>query len=197
MIDTQDSRAAVLAVLQAFQDGYVRRDLQAVDAFLELFTPDIEIIGTNADKPGEGEWCLGTAMARELVHGDWEGWGDVRLDMENARVRARGDVAWLSTPGTVSMHIGEEENYQNFLEYMQQIITEEKWPAKEKLLYIQRGTSNTLYELSRGEQFVWPFRFTAVLVRQMDGRWLFEMMEFSFPTTRFPDERIIESNNQS
>ena len=44
--------------------------------------------------------------------------------------------------------------------------------AEEKLLDILRGGSNTLYELRRGEQFVRPLRFTAVLVRQADG-WRF------------------------
>jgi hypothetical protein len=33
-------------------------------------------------------------------------------------------------------------------------------------------------------------RFSAVLQR-MEGRWQFRQMHFSFPTTRFPDERPV------
>jgi hypothetical protein len=32
-------------------------------------------------------------------------------------------------------------------------------------------------------------RFTAVL-HKVDGKWVFRQMHFSFPTTRFPDERL-------
>ncbi len=34
-------------LLERFQDGYTKRDLSQVDAFLDLFTSDIEVIGTN------------------------------------------------------------------------------------------------------------------------------------------------------
>jgi len=38
---------------------------------------------------------------------------------------------------------------------------------------------------------VWPLRLTAVVVR--DGRdWRIAQMSFSFPTTYFTDERIVE-----
>ena len=56
--------------------------------------------------------------------------------------------------------------------------------------YILRGGTNTVYELRRGEHFVWPLRFTAVVVRQADG-WKFAQVNFSFPTVFFPDVRIV------
>jgi hypothetical protein len=96
----------------------------------------------------------------------------------------------LAAPGTVSMTIRAEENFQGYLHLIKDVIDQTGPAAEEKLLDILRGGSNTLYELRRGEQFVWPFRFTAVLVRQADG-WRFQQMQFSFPTTRFPDERIV------
>ena len=40
------AKQAILDLLQSFQDGYTRRDLTQVDAFMELFLPDAEIIGT-------------------------------------------------------------------------------------------------------------------------------------------------------
>jgi hypothetical protein len=50
---------------------------------------------------------------------------------------------------------------------------------------------NTIYELRRGEKFIWPLRFTAVVVQTPDG-WKFSQMNFSFPTIYFPDVRVIE-----
>jgi uncharacterized damage-inducible protein DinB len=182
----------VRLVLQQFQDGYTRRDAAHLDEFMQLFADDggLEIIGTNGTRPGVDEWYLDKAGARELVQGDWEGWGDVRLDVNGAHIQTRGDVSWLATSATVSTTIRAEENFQNYLQRIKDVIDQDGPAAEIKLLDILRGGSNTLYELRRGEQFVWPLRFTAVLTRQAGG-WRFQQMQFSFPTTRFPDERIV------
>jgi hypothetical protein len=182
----------VRLVLQQFQDGYTRRDVATLDEFMRLFADDagLEVIGTNGVKPGVDEWYVDRAGARDLVKGDWEGWGDLQLDVERAHIQVRGEVAWLAVPATVSMTIGAEENYRGYLQRIKDVIDQDGLSAEIKLLDILRGGSNTLYEMRRGEQFVWPLRFTAVLVRQADG-WRFQQMQFSFPTTRFPDERIV------
>jgi ketosteroid isomerase-like protein len=176
-------------LLQAFQDGYTRRDPGQVDSFMELFTSDAEVIGTNGVKPGEGEWYLDRASARELVEGDWQGWGDLRLDLESMSVLSRGDVGWVAASATVTQTIGVE-NYASYLEFVKKFLDDSQLSAEQKLLYILRGGTNTLYELRRGEKFVWALRFTAVVVREPNG-WKFAQMNFSFPTIYFPDVRLL------
>jgi hypothetical protein len=182
----------VRSTLQRFQDGYTQRAVAALAEFMQLFADDagLEVIGTNGVKPGVDEWYVDKAGARELVKSDWEGWGDLRLDVDAAHIQVRGDVAWLAAPATVSLTIRAEENYQGYLQRITEVIDQAGLSAEEKLLDILRGGSNTLYELRRGERFVWPLRFMAVLVRQAAG-WRFQQVQFSFPTTRFPDERIV------
>ena len=100
----------------------------------------------------------------------------------------------MTASGTVTQTIRAAENYESYVQHLKTVIDQAGLSAEEKLLDILREGSNTLYELRRGEQFVWPLRFTAVLVRQGDapnGVWLFQQMQFSFPTTRLPDERIV------
>jgi hypothetical protein len=180
----------VRGVLRAFQDGYTRRDPSAIDAFMTLFVPedDLEVIGTGGVRPGVDEWYLGRTGVRELIASDWEGWGDLALDVDGAHIHTLGDVAWLAASATVTMNLVAEDNYRNYLQRMKSIIDETDWPPQEKLLYLLRGGTNTLYELHRGERFVWPLRFTAVLVRR-EGAWRFHQMQFSFPTAYFPDVR--------
>jgi hypothetical protein len=180
----------ILELLQKFQDGYTRRDLGAVDDFMDLFTADAEVIGTNGVKPGADEWYISRESARELVVGDWEGWGDLRLDLDNASIHAIGDVGWIAVTATVTQRIGEE-NYASFLEFVKEYLDHSDASPREKLHYILRGGTNTVYELSRGENFVWALRFTAVVVRQSAG-WKFAQVNFSFPTIYFPDVRIME-----
>jgi hypothetical protein len=68
---------------------------------------------------------------------------------------------------------------------------DEPTPAEEKVHYILRGGTNTVYELRRGERFVWPLRLTAVVVRDGDA-WRFAQLHFSFPTIYFPDVRSMD-----
>lgn len=184
--------AAVRQILREFQAGYTRRDVAALDAFMGLFADDagLEVIGTNAAEVGKDEWCLGPAAVRKLVEDDWLGWGDLQLDVDHAAIHCLGDAAWLACGGTVSQQLDTQQAYQNQLAFIQTVGAQPK-PAEERLLRIMLGCAGTLYELRRGESFVWPLRFTAVLTRE-GSRWLFRQMQFAFPTTRFPDERIVE-----
>jgi hypothetical protein len=193
MQSSQDSTASIRSILQQFQDGYTQRDLKTLDDFMNLFTPDpdTEVIGTGAIHSKSDEWCIGPAMIRELVEGDWQYWGDLRIDVDAARIHVLGDTAWLSTEATVSMHLDTESEIKSTLDYFVKIIHEKDWSSKEKMYYIQRGTSSMAYQMFLGEDFVWPLRFTALLVRREDN-WLFHQMQFSFPTTYFPHERILE-----
>ncbi len=177
------------ALLQKFQDGYTRRDVTQVDAFMELFTPEAEVIGTNGVKPGVDEWYTSRDSARELVQGDWESWGDLRLDLDAASIHVHGETGWIAASATVSKTIGSE-NYAEYLEFAKDFITNSTLPPEEKLHYILRGGTNTLYELRRGENFVWALRLTAVAVRE-SGIWRFAQMNFSFPTIYFPDVRVM------
>jgi hypothetical protein len=185
--------ASVRAVLQQFQDGYTNRDTSKIDSFMDLFTPDAdtEVIGTGAIDSKSDEWCVGPAMIRELVDSDWQYWGDLRIDVDGAHIHALGDVAWLAASATVSMHLDTEPEIKSTLDYFVKLIQEKEWSAKETMYYIQRGTASVTYQMFLGEDFVWPLRFTALLVRRED-RWQFHQMQFSFPTTYFPHERIIK-----
>ena len=180
----------ILSLLQAFQDGYVRRDVSQVDSFMELFTKDAELIGTNGIRPGADEWSVDRRAARELVQGDWEGWGDLRLDFNALSIHSGGLVGWIATPATVTQIIGEE-NYESYLNFVKKYLDNPEINAEQKLLYILRGGTNTVYELRRGEKFVWALRLTAVVIRETDG-WKFAQMNFSFPTIYFPDVRLMD-----
>lgn len=180
----------ISSLLQKFQDGYIHRDLTQVDSFMELFTTDAEVIGTNGIKPGMDEWYMDRLSARELVEGDWKGWGDVRLDLDSMSVHSRGDVGWVAVSATVTQIIGDD-HYASYLQYVKNYIDRTDLSAEQKLLNILRGGTNTVFELRRGEKFVWALRFTAVVVRE-DDDWKFAQMNFSFPTIYFPDVRLFE-----
>jgi ketosteroid isomerase-like protein len=185
-----NSKDEIHSLLHKFQDGYIHRDVTQADSFMKLFTEDTEVIGTNGVKPGVDEWYMDCASARKLVVGDWKGWGDLRLDLDSMSIHSHGDVGWVAATATVTEIIGAE-NYAAYLEFVKTFIDDPNLSAEQKLLHILRGGTNTVYELRRGEKFVWALRFTAVVVHEADG-WKFAQMNFSFPTIYFPDVRLME-----
>jgi hypothetical protein len=180
----------VRTLLAKFQEGYTRRDQSYLDEFMELFVKgnELEVIGTNAVEPGEGEWCRGQDAVRALVSGDWEHWGAVEFDVEGAHINVLGEVAWLATTGTVTDKITEDERYSGYLEYVKAVLEEEEMGQQEKMLEIVGLGNDIVIALPLSEMFVWPFRFTAVAVKEKGG-WRFHQIQFSFATTRSPDVR--------
>jgi hypothetical protein len=192
---------SVRETLKKFQDGYERRDTSQLEEFLTLFVPedDLEIIGTGAIEPGGDEWCLGLEAASALIENDWQGWGNLVLDVADARIHVVGDVAWLATTGMVTMDLDPTETVRDYLSYIHEVAEDESVDPQARLIEVLRGATNTLYEVERGKMYLWPVRFTAVLVRRPGSgnviatasgeRWLFHQVQFSFATTRFPDVR--------
>jgi hypothetical protein len=179
-------------VLQQFQDGYDRRDPTLIQDFRGLLAPEAEteVIGTGAVHPGDDEWCLGQDASCKLFSNDWESWGDLSLEIAEARISVVENVAWLSTTGVVKMEIDPDEACRDYLDYLKELTQDEEAHPRERLIEFLRGGSNTLFEAERGRQYIWPLRFTAVLERRAE-RWLFRQIQFSFATTRFPDVRNV------
>ncbi len=181
-------QSEILALLTTFQHGYTQRDPAKLDEFMRLFTPAAEAIGTNGIRPSQGEWLRGHEAVRTLIEGDWQSWGDFQLDFDSLQIHAQTDAAWVSALATVANTIGPDA-YENYLASLPALLEDPAQTAPEKLREILRGASNTLYELEKGAQFIWPLRFTAVAVRTESG-WQFAQLHFSFATTRFPDVRL-------
>jgi hypothetical protein len=184
------SLSEVRSVLQKFQDGYVKRDIKSLDKFMELFEEDerLEVIGTMAVDRGHREWCLGRKATKNLVEGDWKYWGDVALDVGGARIHILDNVAWLATWGTVTKIEDNKTSYQKALNRFEEVLKNQV-NNEEKILEIVREGTNTLCEVGKGETYIWPLRFTAVLIKR-NGIWRFHQMNFSFPTIRKPDVRL-------
>ena len=181
----------VRAVLQQFQDGYTKRELDALDAFMELFAEGdgVELIGTAGLEVGSDEWCLSRLALRKLVENDWQYWGNLVLDVQNARIHTQADTAWLATYGTVTYVIEDQDFVRDTFKEVSEIVKRREGSEKIKLLHIQREIAEMLHESGQGDKYVWPIRFTAVLVRQND-LWCFHQIHFSHATARLPDVRL-------
>jgi len=171
-------------VLQRFQDGYTARDIAKLDEFINLFVPgdDSELIGIGASARNQNEWFQGAERIREIIESDWQYWGDVRLEVNEAKITVKGEVAWLSTVGTILQtdHIHTDEVTSLSLRQMKELLENETLGPKERLVEAAHFGVRRWREREKPTGYPWPFVFTAVLMRQ-EGRWRFHTIHWSMP----------------
>jgi hypothetical protein len=179
-----DSIAEVQQVLQRFQDGYAARDTTKLDEFMKLFVPgdEAELIGIGATVPNENEWFQGTERIREIIESDWQYWGDVRLEVKNAKITVKDDVAWLSTVGAILQtdHIHTDEVTGFTLRQMKEMLDDKTLSPQARLVEVAHFGVRRWREREKPVGYDWPFVFTAVLVRQ-EGQWRFHTIHWSMP----------------
>lgn len=180
----KDSIIEVRHVLQRFQDGYVTRNLATLDEFMKLFVPgdDTELIGVGASIPNGNEWFRGTERIREIIESDWEYWGDVKLDVADAKITVKDSVAWLSTTGAIlqTQHIHTDEVTDFTVKQMREILDDEASSPKSRIVEATHFGVRRWREREKPEGHAWPFVFTAILVRQLE-LWQFHTIHWSMP----------------
>jgi hypothetical protein len=175
---------SVRGVLQRFQDGYTARDLSRLDEFMQLFvqSDEIEMIGVGASKRGGPEWFQGLAAVREIVEGDWTYWGDVRLNLEGAKITVLGSVAWLSTDGVLISNQEYDKALPFYINTMKELLEKEDLSLDARVAEATQFGVNRLRDRIYGVGFPWPFTFTAVFVGDRED-WRFHTIHWSFPAS--------------
>jgi hypothetical protein len=93
------TRQEVLVKLRTLRDGYLERDVSALDGFrTDLFprTDAIQVFGADAN-----EWNRGFDAVNKFIRNDWANWGTVKLNVDDATISAQGDTAWVALNGRV------------------------------------------------------------------------------------------------
>lgn len=178
MTDSNDVRAT----LQKFQDGYTSRDVTRLDDFMQLFVQSeaIEMIGIGASQRAAREWYEGFNQVRIFIENDWKYWGDVRLDVEGAKITIHGDVAWLSTTGFLIQTQAFEVAIDFYLQEMKSFFERGDLSADEKLVEATHFGMRRWRERAKGIEYSWSLVFTAVLLRD-GGVWRFHTQHWAMP----------------
>lgn len=179
----------VRSILEKFQQGYTERNLENVDSFTkELFvnSDDTKILGTST-----GEICLGFEEVKELINDDWEGWGDLKIDCENAHISIDGNVAWFSTNGTVKYNFEHTpERYDSYVDYIKTHAEDKELTPKQKITFINWVlTLNYHQRDEKVREYFWPMAISGVLVKE-GANWKFAHLQYSMAKSNFPDERF-------
>jgi hypothetical protein len=174
----------VRAALQRFQDGYTARDVARLDEFMQLFvqSDEVEMIGVGASKRGGPEWFQGLAAIREIMESDWTYWGDVRINLEDAKITIHGPAAWLSTDGVLVSNQEYDKALPFYVNTMKELLEKDGLSLDARVAEVTQFGVNRMRDRIYGIGYPWPFTFTAVLV-QADAGWRFHTIHWSFPAS--------------
>lgn len=191
----------LMEVLNIFQEGYLQKDTKKIDNFMDALFDNNEsviIIGT-----GGHELCIGYAEVKDIFLGDWEYWGDLRINADDATIIPLGNTALIYTTGTVKFSFdSKSETYTRFLgyikEYFDGVSLNSKKSNNVKLTEINWTLSHLLSQRNNIERdYLWDLRVSFVLIKK-ETRWIVKQMQFSLPVVgHMPDIRIDNSSNHA
>jgi hypothetical protein len=104
---------------------------------------------------------------------------EIALDYENCLVNSNEDVVWIVTHGTMKKVISEKNAFENTINIIENIFTSDL-DDKEKLFNIRRRIAGTFKENAKGEDYIWPFRFEGIIIKEKNN-WIFKYLQFSLP----------------
>lgn len=181
----------IRSLVEQLQEGYHKRDFDTVDDFIrQMFcqNQDVSIIGTSAINHTSEEWCEGLDQVKQIIVDDWKYWGDFKIDFNSITLMELDNVAHLTMVGQVEETMKNESYYQYRLNLIEDVIKDDQKSMKLKLLDIMRGTADTLFETECGEDYNWPIRLSALVVKEYE-QWKFKHIHFSYPITFYPPVR--------
>ena len=164
----------MIKFLQNFNDEYMNKD-KGIDIITSKFFSDNSPLIINTDKAV----YTNQEEIKQSIEKHRANYDEMALDYENCLVNSNEDVTWIVTHGTMKKVISEENAFENTVSIIEDIFASDV-DDKEKLFRIRRKIASTFKENAKGEEYVWPFRFEAVVIKEKD-KWVFKYLQFSLP----------------
>jgi hypothetical protein len=168
----------VLKLLQDFNNEYLNTDKEIGIITSKYFTANNPLI-INTDKTVYSN----QEEIKKLIENHRSCYDQMILDYENCLVNSNEEVVWIVTHGTMKKVISEENAFENTVDIIKNIFASDL-KDKDKLFNVRRRIADTFKENVKGEEYVWPFRFEAVLARE-GGCLVFKYLQFSLPFSWF------------
>jgi len=177
-------------VLEQFNEAYIEQDASKIIEFMKKFH-------TNSDKSliictAYKEWMYGSKGAKEIFLSDWKSPGIWSYDYKDAKINVKDNVAWISMTGKLTMELPSDAIYQGMQNQIKSMLEDQDKKPDDMMWDIISSATFYLNHAKKGDKYIFPFRFTAVLISE-NNSWLFHQMHFSFPyVLTSPPVRVFE-----
>ncbi|MBS4538520.1 hypothetical protein GOQ27_08595 [Clostridium sp. D2Q-11] len=158
-----------------FQKVYLENTYSTKDILTNFFErrEDVLLVGP------EEMWHKGESEVREFIQDNRRKWDQMSIGIDEAIISINDDVAWVTTNGLARKRLSIEDACNREIDIIKGIFNY-NISGRDKVFKIQRDISILLKEISKGEEFFWPFRLEGVLLKK-DGRWLIHTLQISYP----------------
>ena len=184
----------IYELLESFQDGYTKRRMEDLDAFVDKhFDSDanIQVLGTS-----DGEVYVGYDEVKSIIGSDWSDWGDFQLDFESMISRETRAFTCISMEFSMKYTFEDTPSvYSNFMELVKE-NSDEKYLEDAATLKFKQNESLWLLDhvlhkrpdRKRGNFWTGLINF----VLKKDGQtYKISQLSYSFPVkSLLPDERF-------
>lgn len=167
-------RDEILRILKDFNHEYLDKNQDVNTIVNKYFTLNNSLI-VNIDNNVYDD----SKEIQNFIEKHRDSYDEVNLDYENCLVSSNEEVVWLVTNGTMKKVISEQESIESTVDKIKNIFTDDM-EDKEKLFKIRRMIVDGFKENAKGEEYIWPFRFESVLIKE-NGNWVFKYLQFSLP----------------
>lgn len=180
---------AIERLLKRFKAGYQKRNIEEVEHFVAntfYNSSEVLVLGT-----GTGELEIGYDQIIELVKGDWQYWGDVELDTQEANIQVDGNIAWFYLPGhLVQSFQHSKERNENYLNFVKDHLKDEQIKDEQKVALLNWVLTLTYHQRNQVKRdYNWPLGMSGLVIKKNDV-WRIQQLHFAMGMGNYPDERI-------
>jgi hypothetical protein len=170
----------IKSVLNNFQNSYNERKLDNIGTVIKEFfvnEKDTSFIGA-----GLNSWCFGLEEIASIIKSYWEDESkhleSIELDINKAVINVESSVAIIALNGKSVRNIKEEKIFEDMLAILSRELND-KEASKSDLIKLSNKLVATLNDIKMGEEHIWPFRVTIVMING-GSKWMIKHMNLSF-----------------
>jgi hypothetical protein len=163
-----------------FQEKYNERNFDNIKSYVKEFFVDEE--DTSFIGAGLDSWCFGLEKITNMIKTYWEDESNylekIELDIDKAVINVENSAAIIALHGKNTRNIKEEKVCEAMIEQLSKTLNNEDL-SKSDLIKLSVKITETLNHIEMGEEYVFPFRITIVMVN--DGlKWMIKHMNLSY-----------------
>lgn len=170
----------IKSILRNFQENYAKKNFDNLVSYIKEFfidEKDTSFIGAGLDS-----WCFGLEEIANIFKSYWEDKSkyleNIDLDIDNAVINVENSVAIIALHGKNTRNIKEKKVCEAMVEQLSKTLNNEDL-SKKHLINLSYKLVRTLNNIKMGEDYIYPFRVTIVMVN--DGlKWMIKHMNLSF-----------------
>jgi len=180
----------IIEILNKLQKGYDEKIPENAPSLIaEIFSSreDLLTLGT-----GTGELCFNRDEIMELIRSDWDGgWGDFKIDIDNAKIEGDGDAAWFFADCSLKYIFQDSAERDEYtIEIIKEAIAKNAASPKQRLSFLNWCLDLRWHHWRQPKrEHLWASEISGMMLKE-NGAWKIAALHFATNKPYYSDERF-------